>query len=155
MAMTKPCAAAPICCFPSARLPGRTCSPVRCSPNSFTAQPRSLRTTPIIAKVEAMRAARVAATLACVALIGAGGPAERLAEAQREAARSAARIGQLDQAAQSAADEATKYNARAAALAARVQQAEAVLTTAEARIALLDDAIARSRKALEIGRAHV
>src|SRR3546814_19161596 len=96
MAMTKPCAAAPICCFPSARLPGRTCSPVRCSPNSFTAQPRSLRTTPIIAKVEAMRAAGVAATLACVALIGAGGPAERMAEAQREAARHAARIGQIE-----------------------------------------------------------
>ncbi len=95
-----------------------------------------------------MTAARIIAAIACLALSGAVGPVERLAIAQRDAARSAARVQALDEAARSAADEAARFNARAAGLAARVQQAEAGLATAEARNGLIREAIARRSHAL-------
>ena len=47
---TRQRARAPTCCCRSARRPGRTCWPARCSPSNCSGRHRSLRTTPIIAK---------------------------------------------------------------------------------------------------------
>lgn len=95
-----------------------------------------------------MTAARITIALACLMLLGANGPADQLAKAQREAAKSAARIRQLDQSVRSAVDQADQFNARAAALAARVQQAESYVAASEARVALIDAAIVQRRRSL-------
>lgn len=86
--------------------------------------------------------------LAGLALVGANSPADRLARAEREAAKSSARVRQLEQAAQSAVDEAARLAARAALLAGRVQEAEAAIEASEARVALLDMRIAAQRRKL-------
>src|SRR3546814_18195201 len=91
------------------------------------------------------------------ALLGASTPAQRLAEAASAAAKGAQRIRQRDKAARDTSDEAENYRLRAAALAARVQQSEAALTAAEARVAVVDQTIAGQRRELaerhEIGQA--
>src|SRR3546814_23997 len=95
-----------------------------------------------------MTTSRISAAFACLALLGASTPAQRLAEAERAAAKSAQRIRQLDKAARDTSDEAENYRLRAAALAARVQQSEAALTAAEARVAVVDQTIASQRREL-------
>jgi septal ring factor EnvC (AmiA/AmiB activator) len=91
----------------------------------------------------------------CVLLLGAGTPRERLAEAEKAAAKSATRIRQLDAAAGKAADEAEKFRIRAATLATRVQNSEAVLAAAEARGRLVDQAIARQRQLLAARQGRI
>lgn len=95
-----------------------------------------------------MTPSRIIAAFAYLALLGASTPAQRLAEAERAAAKSAQRIRQLDKAARDTSDEAENYRLRAAALAARVQQSEAALTAAEARVAVVDQTIASQRRDL-------
>lgn len=96
---------------------------------------------------------RAGAVLGLLLLCGAGeaspdDPLRRLSEARAEAVRTAARIRDLDKAAQAAVDDAARLRAREAALAGRVQQSEAVLATAEARVALVDSLIAARRHRL-------
>src|SRR3546814_18926815 len=93
-------------------------------------------------------------------MLGVGGanpPAPRLGGGEAAAPKSAQRIRQLDKAARDTSDEAENYRLRAAALAARVQQSEAALTAAEARVAVVDQTIASQRRELaerhEIGQA--
>src|SRR3546814_14102582 len=82
-------------------------------------------------------------------MLGVGGanpPAPRLGGGEAAAPKSAQRIRQLDKAARDTSDEAENYRLRAAALAARVQQSEAALTAAEARVAVVDQTIASQRR---------
>src|SRR3546814_5243155 len=84
-------------------------------------------------------------------MLGVGGanpPAPRLGGGEAAAPKSAQRIRQLDKAARDTSDEAENYRLRAAALAARVQQSEAALTAAEARVAVVDQTIASQRREL-------
>src|SRR3546814_1214420 len=112
--MRKTFAPMPTCCCRSAWRHGRICWRAPCWPNSFTAPLRSLRTTPITAKVDVMTPSRIIAAFACLALLGASTPAQRLAEAERAAAKSAQRIRQLDKAARDNSEEAENYRLRAA-----------------------------------------
>lgn len=68
-----------------------------------------------------------------------------LAQAQRDAAAAEKRSLRLEQEARSATEAAEKTAREAAALAARIQQAEAGITAAQARLALIDG----QRRALE------
>src|SRR3954449_3091521 len=136
-------APAPICCSPSARRPGRICSPGPCSPSNCSAPPASLPITPIIAKDREMRALFPLTLIAIVvAIAGAaqasrGSDAEALAEARREAAEAAQHYQALDQEARHATGEADRARAASEALAARIEAAEADLTMAERRISLI------------------
>src|SRR5690606_13159536 len=128
-----PRAPAPTCCSPSAGRHGPICWRARCLPNSSIARPRSLRTTPIIAKDRAMRL--ILTGLAALLVAGAGAmasvaPAD-FAAARREAAAAEARYRALEAQVRRATNAAERARARSAALAARIEAAEAALTLAE------------------------
>src|SRR6185295_2516289 len=111
------------CCSPSARRPGRICSPARCSPSNCSARRASLPTIPIIAKVRAMRAL-VPLTVIALLLAAAGAAQgtrgndmEALALAKQEAAAAAQRYQALDREARRATNDADRARAAGAALA--------------------------------------
>src|SRR3954447_19840264 len=110
-----------ICCFPSARRPGRTCSSGRCSPSNCFAQPRSLRTIPITAKDKAMRGAAFALLLCPLLAASAlaqslGQPLDvQLKQAQAEQAAADAQTARLEKAAAQARSEAERLHAEQAA----------------------------------------
>ena len=72
----------------------------------------------------------------------------RLVEARAQSAAAADRAAKLDAAAKSEKDEAAKAQAEEQALAARVQQAEADIAAASARIALVDRMLGEQQSSL-------
>ena len=105
----------PICCCPSAPPPGRTCWFARCSPSNCSARRRSLRTTPIIAKVRAC----ARSPPCCFASAARGG--ERAGAAAGDAARRPAAAARAEQAA--AETEAARLEQAAAKRAERGRSA--------------------------------
>lgn len=77
-----------------------------------------------------------------------GGDAGALAQAKREAAEANVRVRALEDRAQTATDAAERLRAESAALAARIEAAEADLTAAERRIALIQSLQAGQRARL-------
>lgn len=80
---------------------------------------------------------------------------ERLGTARREAAAAAVRSRQLEQAARAARVGAERARAARAALAGRIAAAEADRRTAQARVALVGELLARRRDELAARRAPV
>ena len=132
-------AARPTCCCPSARRPGRTCWPGRCSPNNCSAPPRSLRTTPIIAKDRSMR--RSALLLAAPLLLAAGSaPVAAPRRADRRGAGPRPRRGRRRRPAGRPARSRRPAApaTRRASCAPRQAAAAAAISAAEARISAAD-----------------
>src|SRR5437764_14202979 len=121
--MTTSSAAPPTCSCHSVRQPGRICWSERCSPNNCSAQRQSLRTTPIIAKVSAMRGA--ALTLLLSPLLAASALAQdaaqpldaTLRQAEAEQASAEAQTARLEQVAAAAKSQADRLHAQQAAAA--------------------------------------
>ena len=100
---------------------------------------------------------RVALLLLCASLLAASayaaqaqGDARALEQAKREAAEAEARFRALDRQAQRATGAAERARAETEALTARLQSAEAGLTAAERRIALLESLQAQQRERLAV-----
>lgn len=74
--------------------------------------------------------------------------ADAIAAAEREASEAAARSDRLSKAAAEATTEAERHRARSEALIADIQSAEAAITAAEARIALIERSRAEQRARL-------
>src|SRR6218665_3393022 len=133
------------CCSPSARRPGRTSSPGRCSPSNCSARRACLRTTPIIGKDSDMRwfllaslaAMAGAGTFAVASAQDARSDAAALQQARTEAEQANRRVQQLQADSRRATSEADRARIASEALAAQIEAAEADLTASERRIALI------------------
>src|SRR5262245_49251132 len=141
--MTRTSVGPPICCCRSAKRPGPICSFGRCSPSNCFGRHRSLRTTPIIAKVERMRFAPLLPI--SLLLAAASGPVQppgetldsALQRARAEQSSAEAETRRLEQIAASARDEVSRLQAKEAAAAQAIEAAEARITAADTELRLV------------------
>src|SRR5688572_16938466 len=144
----------PTCCCHSARRPGPICWRGQCWPSNCSGRPRSLRTTPIIAKDRGM-GSRLAVLLAASPMLLAAASAPvapeavpidvTLRQARAEVRAAETDLSRLEKAAKSARDEVAR-------LAAERQAAAAAIAVSEARISAAD-AQAQPAEALVAERA--
>src|SRR6476469_9649265 len=144
----------PTCSCPSVPRPGRTFWFGQCLPSNCFAQPRSLRTIPIIAKDRAMRG-WILALIACP-LLAASALAQPVATpldatlkaAEVEQASAEAQTRRLEQIASQARGEADRLHAEQAAAAQAIDAAEARISAANARLQLASAQLTAHRRQL-------
>src|SRR4051794_29448406 len=160
--MTKRNARAPICCCRSGRQPGRTCWSAPCSPSNCSGRPRSLPTTLIIGRAEAMRPIALAlTTLPLLAASSAPAPPQgpaidvSLSQARAEQAAAEAEAAKLERAADRARGQAERLRAQQLAAAQAIEAAEARITTSDAELRVASAFVAAHRQRLAVEQRPV